>query len=223
VTSLDCAEFEAIASELALGTLTGRERAAALAHLECCIPCRRHLDSLTRAADMLLFLAPKIKPPTGFEGRVLARLEHGSQSRTRRFKRAAIAAAAVFALAAGVALTTTPRPHHAQSGLAPTPRNAPGVHVAQFVPAPGQQVEGQVISHTGNRSWIFLIVHDTDPTETYHCELELANGDHLTVGSFQLRNGTGSWGRLLDLHTNPIKAVHLRKDNGDTEATATIG
>jgi len=222
VTSPDCTEFETVAAELALGTLTGRERAAALAHLEGCSECRRHLDTLMHAADMLLLLAPQIEPPTGFEGRALARLDRVPQSRTRRFKLATIAAAAVFMLAAGVALATTLRPPHTRSGLAPAARNTTGVHVAQFVPAPGQHVDGQVISHTPNPSWIFMIVHDTDPTETYSCEVELANGDHLTAGTFQLRNGTASWGRSLDLHANPITAVRLRKPNGDTEATATI-
>ena len=37
---MSCDEFAAAAAELALGVLTGRERAAALAHLDGCESCR---------------------------------------------------------------------------------------------------------------------------------------------------------------------------------------
>src|SRR5207245_4719556 len=74
VTRSDCADFRAVAAELALGTLTGRERGEALAHLETCTDCRRHLDDLTDAADMLLLLAPTYAPLSGFARRTLARL-----------------------------------------------------------------------------------------------------------------------------------------------------
>jgi hypothetical protein len=223
VTRSDCAGFRAVAAELGLGILTGRERGEALGHIESCTDCRRHLDDLTDAADMLVFVAPRVDPPSGFARRTLARLDPGARLRTRRFTRALIAVAAVLILAAGVAITTTLRHQDAHRGATPFPRhNESGIHVAQFVPAAGQQVNGQVVSHAGKQPWIFLIVHDTDPNETYSCELDLANDTHLTVGTFQLQHGTASWGRLLDPLDTPITAARLRKSNGDTEATATI-
>ena len=44
---MSCDEFAEVAAELALGVLTGRERAAALAHLDGCESCREHVRELT--------------------------------------------------------------------------------------------------------------------------------------------------------------------------------
>jgi hypothetical protein len=60
--------------DVALGLLTGEERAAALAHLEGCAACRAEVASLAGAADEVLLTAPEATPPAGFEARVLARL-----------------------------------------------------------------------------------------------------------------------------------------------------
>ena len=51
MSTMSCAEFGNVASELALGVLYGEERAAALAHVETCRGCRRELTLLTDAAD----------------------------------------------------------------------------------------------------------------------------------------------------------------------------
>jgi len=223
MTSADCAEFEDVAAELALGTLTGRERASALAHLQSCIDCRRRLDNLTHAADMLLFLTPDTEAPAGFAGRVVARIDRLTQ-RPRRHKLTGIgAAAAAVLLVAGIGLAATREPPHTRTASAPKPLPASDVHVARLTPARGQHVDGQVFSHTGNQAWIFLTVHDTDATETYTCELDFTDGTHLTAGSFHLHDGAGGWGRSLDLHNNQITTVRLRTPNGDTEATARIG
>ena len=47
-----------VAAGLALGALTGRERAGAVAHLEKCPACRAHVQDLTRTATQLLALLP---------------------------------------------------------------------------------------------------------------------------------------------------------------------
>jgi hypothetical protein len=67
--------FTDVAAELALGVLTGRERADALAHLDRCPPCRETVDQLTMTGEQLLELLPPAEPPAGFETRVLARLD----------------------------------------------------------------------------------------------------------------------------------------------------
>ena len=74
MTSMDCTDLEAVAEELALGLLTGEERAAALAHLESCPACRAEVASLSAVADELVLLAPIVEPPPGFDGAVLGRL-----------------------------------------------------------------------------------------------------------------------------------------------------
>ena len=71
---MSCDEFARVAAELALGVLTGRERAAALAHLDGCESCREQVRELTMAQDELLALLPSAEPPAGFESRVLERI-----------------------------------------------------------------------------------------------------------------------------------------------------
>jgi hypothetical protein len=73
-SEMNCSELAEVAAELALGVLTGRERALALAHLENCEACREDVRQLMVTGDRLLELLPSAEPPAGFETRVLARL-----------------------------------------------------------------------------------------------------------------------------------------------------
>jgi anti-sigma-K factor RskA len=112
-----CAQVREIAPDVALGLLTGEERAEALAHLEGCEACRAEVASLAVAADEVLLAAPEATPPAGFDTRVLAALatqreaaeREGTASvparRHRRRRRAWVgaAAAAVLALVVGLA------------------------------------------------------------------------------------------------------------------------
>jgi hypothetical protein len=72
---MTCAHVHDMAAELALGVLIGRERAAALAHLERCKACREDVRQLMVTGGQLLDLLPPAEPPAGFETLVLARLE----------------------------------------------------------------------------------------------------------------------------------------------------
>jgi hypothetical protein len=74
VTPLRCSQLRDIAPEVALGLVTGEERAVALAHLEGCAACRAEVASLAGVADELLLIGPEAPPPEGFDRRVLARL-----------------------------------------------------------------------------------------------------------------------------------------------------
>ena len=77
VNEMGCAEFADVAAELALGVLTGRERARALAHLDRCEECRENVRQLTVTGEELVGLLPAIEPPAGFESRVMERLGLG--------------------------------------------------------------------------------------------------------------------------------------------------
>jgi hypothetical protein len=78
---LGCDEFAEVAAELALGVLTGRERAAALAHLDSCESCRELVRELTMTGEELLALLPSREPSAGFETRVLERIGLSAPSR----------------------------------------------------------------------------------------------------------------------------------------------
>jgi hypothetical protein len=71
---MTCAELADVAAELALGVLTGRERALAVAHLDNCDACREDVRQLMATGEQLLELLPPAEPPAGFETRVLERL-----------------------------------------------------------------------------------------------------------------------------------------------------
>ena len=70
----ECAAIQDDIVGLALGSLAGKEREAALGHLETCARCSSEVEELSAAADELLHLAPEAEPPLGFEARVFERL-----------------------------------------------------------------------------------------------------------------------------------------------------
>jgi hypothetical protein len=74
IDRVDCGQLVDMAAELALGVLTGRERASALAHLDGCPACGEYVRELTVTGEELLGLLPPHEPPAGFESRVLERL-----------------------------------------------------------------------------------------------------------------------------------------------------
>ena len=61
-------------AELALGVLTGRERARALSHVESCQRCADELEQLSRVADAVVQVAPEMEPPMGFEVRLFEKM-----------------------------------------------------------------------------------------------------------------------------------------------------
>jgi hypothetical protein len=74
MNEMSCAMLADVAAELALGVLTGRERADAIDHLDRCETCREDVRKLMATGDELLGLLPPVGPPAGFETRVLDRL-----------------------------------------------------------------------------------------------------------------------------------------------------
>ncbi|GAA4549953.1 zf-HC2 domain-containing protein [Pseudonocardia xishanensis] len=109
----DCATVRELAPELALGLVTGQERAAAMAHLQSCPGCRAELDRLAGVGDALRALVPPAEPPAGFEQRVLDRLERAREPRPRRGRLLLVAAAlvgvAVFGAGWAAGSSTAPR------------------------------------------------------------------------------------------------------------------
>jgi hypothetical protein len=76
-----CSGHEDEVAGLALGILTGRERARALVHVEECGYCSHELERFAIVADNLLELAPSSEPPVGFEVGVIERFRSYSKVR----------------------------------------------------------------------------------------------------------------------------------------------
>src|SRR5581483_5032878 len=92
-----CNEVRELAPELALGTLSGGERAEALLHVNGCARCQTLVAELTDVADRLPLLAPELEPPPGFGASTVALMTAGRPR--RRFRLVAVVAAAAAAAA----------------------------------------------------------------------------------------------------------------------------
>ena len=184
-----CASVRDDLTELALGSLTGRARVAALAHLEECARCTAEVEELSAAADLLLHLAPVAEPPVGFEARVFERLgllqPAGKAWPWKLPKRAVATAAAVVVLAAfglGALIGHGTR----QRGYTKSP-----IELASLVSA-GKAV-GQVYVYAGNPTWLFMVINNSDWQGTLRCEVMEEDRGLIVLGRFWLSEGRGAW------------------------------
>jgi hypothetical protein len=219
MTTLMCAHVRDAAPELALGTLPGRERAAALAHLDSCCECRLIVEELSDAADALLLLAPDVAPPAGFARRVTSTFVPRRQPRWKAFARLATATALVLAVVAGTFAAVSRHPTRQPSFAL----SAPGVRLAEFVPADGEHLQGKLFSSAERPAWLFMTVQDEGSSDSYRCQIAIGDGPWTDVGSFQLHDGSGSWGKAVaaDLHQRTTVRL-LDAGDGSVAATATL-
>ena len=217
VNEMGCAEFADAAAELALGVLTGRERAQALAHLDQCEACRENVRQLTVTGEELVGLLPAIEPPAGFETRVMERLGLGTPapgparqlSPARRFglkladwigggwtgrggvsrprRILAAAAVAVAVIAAGLGGWGL----HATTS-SPT---ASALSSATLLTA-SHQTAGKIYFYDAGSRWLYMSVNIPSGSGavdngTVICQVEGPDGHVTTVGSFRLSGGYG--------------------------------
>lgn len=211
---MDCADLAEVAPELALEILGGTERAAAIAHLEGCVPCQQLVDTLAADADRLLMLAPSAEPPAGFQDRVLtsltrvgqpeAPLARARRARTRR-------GVAVLGLAASVALVAL------ALGLGTAARPSPAG--AEMRTGAGEVV-GHVFVHGEPEAALFMtlpgwsdqIERYAPPHQTYVLRIERGDGAPRLV-PLDLEHDS-SWGATLDVDPDSITAVAVVDGQG---------
>jgi len=230
LNSMSCAEFYDSAAELALGVLTGRERAEALAHLDHCEACREHVRQLTMTGEQMLGLLPTAEPPAGFETRVMDRLgltvPAPQPLRHRRRRRPAwghgfsprrvLAAAAVVVGLLGAALGGWGL--HALTA----PTAGATLTSATLVAARDHDQVGQVFVFNGQPRWMYMSVDLEAGNDTVICQLVGADGHITTVGSFRLADGYGSWGSPAWTGDGAPVGARLVTANGTVLATATF-
>ena len=243
VNEMGCAEFADAAAELALGVLTGRERAQALAHLDQCEACRENVRQLTVTGEELVGLLPAIEPPAGFETRVMERLGLGAPapglapgpvrrvSPARRFRLKVAAwiggggvsyprrmlATAALAAAVIVAGLGGWGLHAATSSPAASPLSS-----AAFLTA-SHQTAGKVYFYNGDHRWLYMSVDiGSAGNDTVICQVEGPDGHLTTVGSFRLSGGYGYWGSPDPVTSGPLTGARLVTTSGTVLATATF-
>jgi len=217
MSELSCAQFGALADELALGVLAGTERARALAHVDRCALCAEEVRQRAAVADGLLGLVPGREPPIGFEGRMMSRLGFAEHRRRPRswLGAAAVAAliATVFALggfALGTALHSSPSVTAAQTGLLSEPLTTDAHQV------------GRIYAATSTPSWVYMTIDTDRGTGPVTCQLQQRGGHLITLGTFDLKNGYGTWGAPSPVDPATIASARVIANDGALLATATF-
>jgi hypothetical protein len=219
INEMGCDDLAEVAAELALGVVTGRERAQAIAHLDRCDACRDHVRQLTITGENLLGLLPGIEPPVGFETRVMSRLGHAGQGRRRPWTRWLLAAAAGTVIAAACGLGgwglrgTAPAPPSAGSTTGAT------LHTAALITASHHTV-GKIFLYGGSPRWLYMAVDTGSGNGTVICQLEGRDGHIITIGSFRLNGGYGYWGSPEPPKAAAVTGARLTTADGKVLATA---
>jgi hypothetical protein len=249
---MSCGEFADVAAELALGVLTGRERAQAVAHLDECDSCREHIRQLSLTGEEMLGLLPSREPAEGFESRVMGRLglatpnlaspvipgqatpslataslggqpdPEGQRSPKRWTRRMLTVAAAALAVVACGVGGWGLRGAVAPSGGARGTTAEAPLREAALLTA-AHQTEGKVYLYDGSPRWLYMAV-DThgSSNDNVICQLETRGGGTVTIGSFRLQGGYGAWGSPDPIAASQVTGARLTTMNGTVLATASF-
>ncbi len=227
-SSPSCPDREAELAELALGTLSGRERAAVLAHLQTCPHCREEVEHLSVAADALVELAPEIEPPVGFEVRLFDRMGVApgpppvalTRSRSARRPAARLLAVAAAVVAILLAFGAGWLVSH---GGSPTKPGSTTVAVARANLSHGGRTVGEVAIYAGSPGRITMRLDEAAAARgLVRCEVLLADGRAVQVGSFPSVYGGGSWSAPLPVPADHIAGARVVGPSGGVVATARL-
>ena len=206
---MTCAELEAMAAELALGTVSGAERAGALDHLAGCAACRALVEDLAGVADRMLLLAPDIEPPPGFESKVLARMGVAPvrELRPTRRRRLLVGIAAA-ALVAGLSTAGA-------TWLAGEPERPLEVRTALAADNEGRW-KCRAVVYGEKPTWLVVSLDRMDgSSNSYSVEaLRAGNPTPVPVGSFTLDQGHGTFARQVDLAAGDLESVRVLDSGG---------
>jgi hypothetical protein len=138
----------------------------------------------------------------------------------RRYAMVGKAAAALLLVGATVG-TTTILEAGSSAPLAQTAAGNTGVRSGELLSASGRLV-GRMYAYKGQSSWLFMNVHADNLTGVYTCEVQLANGTTLRIGTLTLRDGSGVYAHIVNIDIAQLRAGKLVAPNGATLATANL-
>jgi hypothetical protein len=211
---MTCDELRAIADDLALDDVTGEARAAALGHLAACDTCRALVAELALVADAVLLAAPEHEPPTGFESRVLHRMQPTTARRSPRRWVVAAIAAAVVALAVGVGVGAVVAERDDNGG-----RAAP---VAALLTSVSSGRVGGTVVLADAPDRMTCTFEDSAFGGTYSVDVRLRDGSTTTVGRFEADGVPWSWTVPLPVDVQDVLAVVVRSGDGVVRLTAEL-
>jgi anti-sigma factor RsiW len=218
-----CQPYSNDLAELALGVLTGRERAQVLAHVETCPRCADELEHLSRVADTVVQSAPEMEPPLGFEVRLFERMGvTDARPRRRRFRpsrwvpAAVGVAAAALALGLGLSLTSSSAP--------PLTAAAHGSHQVETAALlENGETVGHVVTVGGHSPWLSMTLADSAVHGTVNCVVVTDNGVTHRVGTFAAHEGYGAWSAPLPVDPADVRTAEVVSPSGTVLASATLG
>ncbi len=227
---ISCDEFDHDVDELAVGTLAEPERTLLLAHAARCPACEARLNELAGLTDHLLLLVPEVEPPAGFEAGVMARMGitpagRGAAAtpaqgraaarwwRQRTWQLVAVAAIALVVLAAGITVGRTTR--H-------SPPTAAVARQGEIETIDGTDVGTAQLLNTP-QPHVLLSVKGPLPWGVLNCQLELPQGQRVTVGSWDYEDAPdGTWAARIDRSLTGAVLMRIVNQQGAVVATASL-
>ncbi|MHA6792389.1 anti-sigma factor family protein [Pseudonocardia bannensis] len=211
MTEHDCEHYRDSAPELALGMMTGRERAAALTHLQCCPACRALVEGLTRIHDRLRALIPDAEPQPGFESRVLDRLHPVRPTAGRRMAAAIAVAVVLLGLGWAFVANTAPGPPGAV---------AAGQRSVLFaaLTTKGREI-GQAYAYPGEPSWLYMYLEAGRPGGMVTCTLLFRDGTGMTSDPIPIVAGDAFWGGPAPVDRTMLTGLQVTDEAGQVIAT----
>jgi hypothetical protein len=215
---MNCSDVTLIAPDLALGMLSGDERADALDHIDSCRRCRDMVDKLSTTVDTISLLAPMADPAPGFEERVLGRIEFEDRRRSRRRVPtwAVAAAAAVVVIGALFAAGAVWMRHDSSHD-----------QVAEYtMHTPSGRAVGEAYVHGGESTWVFVDVPGwtqsaPGPAADYALRVTTNDGQSIVLpGNFA--GGQGGWGTRVSVNSNDVRELALVDSAGRVWCSATV-
>jgi hypothetical protein len=243
-----CGQITPLLPELSLGVLGGRDRELALRHLSRCAVCSLELEQLSTVADGLLTLAAPCDAPAAFELSVRHRLQaedqrlprvageagggtddvhrgtrHRSVRRLLGSRPAMAVSAATLALLVAFGGGWLLRSHRAASGGYRGPGSPvirPATASATLL-ADGHPV-GRLLLFGGRPDWLMVSVHHLAGEPAVRCTVTTTGGKTLTLGTFSLSGGSGTWSAPLRVNSAAVATATLFDTRGRVVAAAWV-
>jgi hypothetical protein len=215
----DCEAFRDDLAALAIGALTGLERARVLAHLEGCPPCTAEVEELAATADVLTTLIADAEPPEGFADRTMTliradRVVPIQPTGRPAFRRMAAVAAVVVLLAVGTVVGAE---------VASSGRHSPTTAVQTTSLHSTVGTKGKVLLvSSGHQGWLVMTLHDAPTSGAVTCSITLADGTRKDLGEFDLTDGYGAWSVDLPVAASTVRTVSVVDESGAMVASARV-
>jgi Putative zinc-finger len=218
----ECAATAERLPELALGILSGSERADVLAHLDRCASCRAELESWAATADVLPSLLGEAEPPAGFEGRTMERLrtEQALEPRWPMWRRV-LTVAAIVAMAMIVTLATV-RIIDAGSNGSSGPVAETEMTSATMIGRSGHRA-GDAFMTGGDERYVFVDVDYGVGSGRYDIEAVDHANNITRIGAVDVKEGHGAWAGELPKGAADPQTVRMVGADGKVFCWAKFG